>query len=95
MQALKAEVRPIMQATKAGHLQLKELIKADSYDEQAVAALADKEGNLAAERMMITSRALSEVFSQLTDEQRSQLDEMAAQRKGPRGERGELCAGEG
>ena len=80
-QAMKKDVRPIMLQTKAGHLQLKALIKAGNYDEQAVAALAEKEGVLAAERLMIASRAMSEIFSQLTDEQRSELDTMAAQRK--------------
>ncbi len=87
MQGLKAEVRPIMQETKAGHLQLKELIKADTYDEEAVAALAEKEGELAAERVMLSSKAMSEAFGQLTDEQRVQLAEMAEERNERRGER--------
>ena len=39
MQAMKAEIRPIMHETKAGHLALRELIKADSFDEDAVAAI--------------------------------------------------------
>ena len=95
MQDLKAEVRPIMQEIKAGHVQLKELIKADSYDEKAVATLAEQEGNLAAERLMITSKALSEVFSQLTDEQRDQLAAMADERMERRGERRKQRALEG
>jgi protein CpxP len=87
MQGLKAEVRPLMQETKAGQLQLKELIKADSYDETAVAALAENEGKLAAKRVLITSHALSEVLSHLTDEQRDELDAMAVHRKQHRAER--------
>ena len=81
MQTMKTEIAPIMSETKAGHLQLKELIKADQYDEDAVADLAAKEGDLAAERMLIASKAISVMLDQLTDEQRIQLDEMAAARK--------------
>lgn len=87
MQDLKAGVHPLMQETKAVHLELKELIKADTYDEGAVAALAEQEGALAAERLMITSKALSDIFSQLTDEQRSELETMAEERHERRGER--------
>lgn len=87
MQAMKAEIRPVMDEMKAGHLQLKELIKADGFDEKAVADLAAKEGDLAAERILITSRALSDVYAQLTDEQRIELEEMRAERMARRAER--------
>ena len=80
MQEMKTEVRPIMEEMRAGHMQLKKLIKADEYDENAVATLAAKEGDLAAERMVISSRALSEVYGYLTEEQRAELEEIAAQR---------------
>ena len=87
MQNLKAEAGPLSADMKAGHMQMKALIKADKYDEDAVATLAAKEGALASERIVLTARALSDVYSQLNDEQRSQLDEMAAQRQERRGER--------
>ena len=80
MQELKTEVMPIMEEMQDGQLQLRELIKADEYDEGAVAELAAREGDLAAERMVISSRALSEVYGYLTKEQRVELEEMAAQR---------------
>jgi Spy/CpxP family protein refolding chaperone len=69
-----------MQEMKAGHMQLKELVKAESLDEQAVAAVAETEGLLAAERLKIAARAASEIFALLTDEQREQLEAMAAER---------------
>ena len=87
MQGLKAETSPVMQKTKAVHLQLKELIKADVYDADAVAALAIQEGDFAAERLMITSRALSQVYGHLTQEQRDELETMAAERQVRRAER--------
>ena len=81
MQGLKTETSPVMQKTKAVHLQIKELIKADVYDADAVAALAVQEGDFAAERLMITSRALSLVYGHLTQEQRAELETMAAERQ--------------
>jgi len=81
MKTLKAQVQPLMLEMQAGHRQLQELIKAENYDVQAVAALAEKEGSLAAKRMVLTSEALSKIFASLTDEQRVQLDAMASERK--------------
>ena len=95
MQAMKREIRPVMGEIKEGHLQLKELIKADEFDENAVAGLAAKEGDLAAERILITSRALSDVYAQLTDEQRMQLEEMHAERMQRRAERRQQRSGDG
>jgi Spy/CpxP family protein refolding chaperone len=94
MQGLKADTSPVMQKTKAVHLQLKELIKADVYDADAIAALAVQEGDFAAERMMITSRALSQVYGQLTQEQRAELETMAAEHQARRTERREQRPGQ-
>ena len=87
MQTLRQDQREIMREMKAGHQQLKELIKAEIYDEEAVAALAEREGLLVAERLIITSKAMSEVYGLLTDEQRMELEEMAAERAAKREEK--------
>ena len=87
MRGLKTEERPLVKEMKSGHEQLKELIKAENFDEQAVVALAEKEGALAAERLIIASRAMSEVYGQLTDEQRLELETMAAERAAKRAEK--------
>ena len=87
-QTLKTDSRATMEETKDTHHQLAELIKAENYDEAAVAVLAEKEGELAAERLILSSRALSEIYAQLTPEQQTELDSMAAERKGKRGDRG-------
>ena len=81
MHGVKAENRQIAREIGAGHDQLNELIKADIFDESAVAALAEQEGALAAERLMITSRAMSQVYGLLSDEQRAELEVMAERRK--------------
>jgi protein CpxP len=87
MQELKVEERQLTKEIKLGHEQLKELIKANSFDEEAVAAVADQEGALAAERLIITSRAMSEVYAQLTDEQRAELETMSTERAARRAEK--------
>lgn len=95
MQDMKAELGPIMTEMKAGHMHLKEFIKSDEYDEDAVAELATKEGKLVAERVIIAGRALAQVYSYLTDAQRAQLDEMAAQRMQHRGAKHKRRVSEG
>ena len=87
MKDLKAQDRAQMQEMRAIHAQLRELIKADAFDESAVAALAEKEGDLAASRLLKTSRSMSRVYAQLTGEQRAQLEAMAEQRQAKRAER--------
>jgi len=81
MQGLKEDVRPLMHETRTNHEQLKDLVKAINYDEDAVAVLTKKEGDLAAQRLMLTSLALSDVYKLLTREQRDELEAMAAQRQ--------------
>lgn len=86
-ETMKTDLHPVMKAGRAGHVQLRELINSDVYDEDAVAAIAQKEGELAAERIMITSRAMSDALKLLSDEQREELKAMAAERKARRSER--------
>ena len=81
MQGLKEEVHPIMQDMRTGHEQLRELVKAESYNTDAVALVAGNGCKLASQRIMLTSEALSNILAQLTEEQREQLDTMAAERK--------------
>jgi len=78
---MKADIRPNMQQARSGQEQLKTLIQADVYDETAVADLAALEGELATERMLIASRALSTVYGFLTVEQRDELSEQRKQRR--------------
>jgi protein CpxP len=89
MQDMQAEVRPIMGKMRTNHMQLKELIAAEAYDEAAVTDLAQKEGELVAQRIMIGSKAAAEVLSQLTTEQRDELAAMGEQRREQRRERRE------
>ena len=86
MHELKVAMRPINGELKANHSRLMELVKADIYDENAVALLAETEGQLSIDRLMITSRAIADIYAQLTDEQRAELEVMA-QRHARKGER--------
>jgi len=89
MQTLKADSASIIDETRASHMQLRALVTAENYDATAVEVLAKKEGELATERMILSSRALSEVYAELTTEQRAELDAKAAERMARRAERGE------
>lgn len=87
MKTLRTEDRRLMKEMKSGHEQLKNLIKADTFDENAVADLAGIEGALTTERLILASRAMSQVYAQLTDEQRAELQVMAEERAARRAER--------
>jgi protein CpxP len=80
MQTLKADSRALMGQTRDNHQQLNALITADSYDEAAVLNLAENEGKLATERMLLSASALSDIYTQLTEEQRAELSLMAEER---------------
>jgi Spy/CpxP family protein refolding chaperone len=87
---LKGELHPVMVEMRDGQRQLKELLRAGDFDKGAVAALADKEGDLVARRIMLTSEALAGIFSQLTEEQKSELAAMAEKHKQrSKGQRGQ------
>jgi Spy/CpxP family protein refolding chaperone len=95
MEGLKENVRPIMMDSRANLALLADLVKATPYDEKPVAALAEEEGALAAERLMLTSQALADVHNILTIEQRNELDAMAEQRREKRTHKRQPKDGEG
>jgi len=80
MKSLKSDERQLTKEMRSGQEQLKGLIKADTFDEEAVADLAEKEGALTTRRLILASKAMSQVYAQLTDEQRAQLERMAEER---------------
>jgi Spy/CpxP family protein refolding chaperone len=95
MEVLKTDVRPIMMESRTTLAQLPDLVKATPYEEESVAALAGKEGALAAERLMLTSQALSDVYKILTIDQRNELDAIAEQRREKRTKKRQPRDGEG
>ena len=78
---LRSDIRPLMKETRAGHQQLKVLTMASEFDATAIAAIAEKEGDLVTQRVMLTSKALADALGHLTGEQRTQLDTMIAERQ--------------
>lgn len=61
---------------RANRGQLKELTRQTPLDEAAVRSVADKQGELKAEMIVMRARERSEMKAVLTDEQRAELDEM-------------------
>lgn len=78
---LRGELHPVMMEMKSGQRELRELVTSGSFDASAVAALAKTEGELTEQRILLTSQAVANVLSQLTGEQRAELEAMAAERK--------------
>jgi Spy/CpxP family protein refolding chaperone len=89
---LRGELHPIMMEMKSGQRELRELVTSGSFDASAAAALAKTEGELTEQRILLTSEAVANVLDQLTEEQRAELEAMAAERKqrgkGKRGRKG-------
>ena len=61
--------------------QLRELVGQAGFDEAAVRSIADNQGDLKAETIVLRARQRHEMRAVLTDEQRVQLDEMWKHRK--------------
>ncbi len=80
MQSLKKDMQPLMEDMHANHEQLRTLVTAKSYDKDAVAAVAKKEGELVTRRTILTSEAMSHMLGYLTDEQRAKLEQMHSER---------------
>jgi len=68
-----AELRDEMRTNRA---QIRELVSQADFDETAVRGMADKQGDLKAEMIVLRARQRSEMKALLTDEQIAQLDEM-------------------
>lgn len=81
MQDLREQSKLIGDERRDNEVLLKDLVKADSWDEDAAAQLAAKEGDLTAQSTLLTSRALSEVYAQLTADQKAELAAKAEERQ--------------
>lgn len=81
MQDLREQTRLIGDERKDNQELLKDLIKADSWNEDAAAQVAAADGDLAAQFTLLTSRALSDIYSQLTVDQKAELAANVEDRK--------------
>lgn len=74
------------EASRAAREELQALLDADVLDEDALADLAETEGQLAEERVMLMGTLAADVLAELDDEQRAELQELRAERLARRGE---------
>lgn len=81
MSDLREQSRLIREERKDNQFLLKDLIKADTWDEAAAAQLAATEGDLSAQSTLLTSKALSDIYSQLTVDQKAELAANVEDRK--------------
>jgi len=89
MQDLRTQSKSIGDDLRDNQTALKDVIQANSWDESAAAQLAAIEGDLTAQRTLLTTKALASVYAQLNAEQRAELADKAAERMERRAEKRE------
>lgn len=78
LSGLRESIEPLMLELRESRKALHEQITADTYDADAVAEIAARQGNLTTEMTIIASQTASDVLAQLSDEQRTELKAMGA-----------------
>lgn len=81
MQGLKQSMQPLVQSLHENRKSLHELVTADEYDSAAVAEAAEKQGAITAQMTILASATAANVLALLDEEQRAQLEDMAAERQ--------------
>jgi len=81
MQDLRTKSKSISDDLRDNQMQLRDVIQADTWDENAAAQLAATEGDLTAQRTLLTSKALAGIYAQLNSEQRAEMEAKAEERK--------------
>ena len=84
LKGLKESLQPTIKELHQGRKELHGLVTADSYDADAVSAIAENQGDLVAEITTIASGAAAGVLAQLSDEQRAELMAMGEERRAHR-----------
>lgn len=75
------------QASRAVREDVQALLETDTLDDDALADLARREGELAEERILLSGTLASQVLAELTDDQRAELQVIRSEREDRRRER--------
>jgi Spy/CpxP family protein refolding chaperone len=70
------QMRANREAARGLHGELRAIVTADDFDEEALAEAAGREGQLSAERIMIAGSASAAILATLDDAQRAELELM-------------------
>ena len=81
LKGLRTSLKPTIKELHQGRKELHGLVTADSYDADAVAAIAEHQGDLVAEISTIASGVAAGVLAQLSDQQRAELMAMGEERR--------------
>jgi Spy/CpxP family protein refolding chaperone len=71
--AARPEFRKIADALRANHKEMRSTMRNDEFDEQAVRRVADRQGDLIADMIVLRGKLKSQVAAVLTPEQRQEL----------------------
>jgi len=85
-EAFRETVRPLAMEMRQGREALRDVVTAATYDAEAAAGIAQRQGSLAAKLMTASADAAAAVLARLTDEQRAELKDMAEFRREHRAE---------
>ena len=80
-----SDARPVLEAMRDNREALREAGDPESYDAATVAALAETQGDLVAELILLKTATRAEVFGVLTPEQVEAIEERRSRREGRRG----------
>ena len=86
MKGLRESLKPLVKEMHAGRKTLHGLITGDGYNQDVVAEIAGKQGQLTAEITVLTSNTAATVLARLSDEQRAELMAMGEERRAHRSE---------
>ena len=75
------------QASRAVREDVQALLAADTLDDEALADLARREGELAEERVLLSGTLAAQVLAELNDDQRAELQALRSEREQRRRER--------
>jgi Spy/CpxP family protein refolding chaperone len=81
MEDLREQSREIGQELRDNQMALRNLITADTWNENDAARLAAQEGDLTAQRTLLMSKAMSDIYAQLTSDQRAEMAASAEERQ--------------
>ena len=87
--AHREQARPLAREEREARRELAELIGSGDWDEAAVTALAERQGQLTTQRIVLGARGAADMLAVLNDEQRAELDAVREVRREMRRERSE------
>jgi Spy/CpxP family protein refolding chaperone len=89
LDAHRAEARPLAAQERETRRELAALVRSGAWDEATLTTLAERQGELTTQRIVLGARGAADMLAVLNDEQRAELDAVREVRREMRRERSE------